>query len=351
MLNDETMAFARQCGATHAVVHLVDYNSAAPTGSSGSRDNQPVDGNQGWGGAGATVDDWTPENLIRIKEHLESHGLEFYAIENFDPLLWHDVLLDGPKRDEQLEGLQEIIRILGRIGIPVMGYNFSIGGVAGRTTGRYARGGAESVGMEGVDERPIPLGMVWNMIYDPAAPAGELAAVSSEELWRRLAVFLDALLPVAEESGVRLAAHPDDPPVSPLRGQPRLVYRPELYRRLLDIHPSRSNALEFCVGTIAEMAEGDVYEATDRYSAGGHIAYVHLRNVRGKAPHYREVFIDEGDLDVRRVIDILARNHYDGVVIPDHTPLMSCDAPWHAGMAYAVGYIRGLLERSSSPEA
>jgi mannonate dehydratase len=91
------------------------------------------------------------------------------------------------------------------------------------------------------------------------------------------------------------------------------------------------------------MAEGDTFEAVDQYSKQGKIAYVHLRNVRGKVPRYYEVFIDEGDTDMIRVLRILHHNGYQGVITPDHTPSMTCVAPWHAGMAFALGYIKAAL--------
>jgi mannonate dehydratase len=194
-----------------------------------------------------------------------------------------------------------------------------------------------------VDQTPLPLGMVWNMVYDAAAPAGTLPSITSAQLWDRVDRFLDELLPVAEKYGVTLALHPDDPPAPTVRGTPRLVYRPDLYQRLIDRHPSPSTGLEFCVGTIAEMRDGDVYEATERYSAQGRLAYVHLRNVRGKMPSYRETFIDDGDLDVIRILGILKKTGYQGVLIPDHTPLPECASPWHTGMAYAIGFIRAVL--------
>ncbi len=92
------------------------------------------------------------------------------------------------------------------------------------------------------------------------------------------------------------------------------------------------------------MTEGDIYEVVDHYSRQQALGYVHLRNVRGKVPDYEEVFIDEGDVDMHRVLRILQHNGYDGVVIPDHTPQMTCPAPWHAGMAYTLGYIRAVLD-------
>src|SRR6185503_8848275 len=153
-----------------------------------------------------------------------------------------------------------------------------------------------------------------------------------------------ALLPVAEEAGVTLAAHPDDPPMPTVRRQPRLVYQPRFLQPLLDLHPSPRHALEFCVGTLAEMTEGDVYEAVDTYSRQGKVAYVHLRNVRGQVPYYQETFLDDGKVDIPRVLRILRRNNFSGVLIPDHAPQLSCAAPWHAGMAYALGYIRAALQ-------
>ncbi|HPZ99698.1 MAG TPA: mannonate dehydratase, partial [Phycisphaerae bacterium] len=217
----------------------------------------------------------------------------------------------------------------------------------GHVEGPYARGGAVSVGFlgpEGPRETPIPRGQVWNMVYDPQAPAGEIGSVTPEQLWSRYAAFLAEIIPVAEEAGVRMALHPDDPPMPTIRGTARLVYQPRLYDRVLQLAPSPANALEFCVGSIAEMAEGNVYDVVDEYSRRQAIAYVHLRNVRGKVPSYREVFIDEGDVDMVRVLSILRRNGFDGVIIPDHTPQMTCGAPWHAGMAHALGYMRGILQ-------
>jgi mannonate dehydratase len=102
--------------------------------------------------------------------------------------------------------------------------------------------------------------------------------------------------------------------------------------------------LEFCVGSIAEMTDGDLYDAVDDYSRQGKLAYVHFRNVTGKAPWYKETFADDGDVDMPRVLRILRRNGYQGVLIPDHTPQMTCDAPWHAGMAWALGYMRAALQ-------
>jgi len=287
--------------------------------------------------------------LRRIRQEIEDAGLILYAIENLDPAHWHDILLDGPLRSRHIENVKTIVRRMGEVGIPVLGYNFSLAGVCGRVSGPFGRGGAVSVGMDGPLDAPIPNGTVWNMIYDPDAPPGTLPPISSEELWRRLQRFLEEITPVAEQAGVRLAAHPDDPPLPILRQQPRLVYQPHMYQKLIDLVPSKSNSLELCVGTLGEMTEGNIYEAVNQYSSQGKIAYIHLRNVAGKAPHYRETFIDEGDVDMVRVISILKRNAFAGVIIPDHTPQMSCGAPWHAGMAHTLGFVLAVTAMLESP--
>jgi len=342
MLNDEYYQFARQCGATHAVVHLVDYFHK---GSGHTQaENQPVGDLHGWGEAGATRSLWTYDHFAYLRDSMARHGLTFEAIENFDPADWYDVLLDGPRKQEQIQRLKQIVRDAGKAEVKVIGYNFSIAGVAGRITGPFARGGALSVGMNGPVEEPIPLGMVWNMVYDRNAPPGYLPEITHEELWKRLEYFLSEMVPVAEEAGVILALHPDDPPLERVRRQPRLVYRPDLYQRLIDRFPSSSVGLEFCLGTLAEMQDGDIYQTIQHYVCQGRVAYIHFRNVRGKVPYYREVFIDEGDVDMRKVIRILRACGYEGVLIPDHTPQMNCAAPWHAGMAYAMGYMKALLD-------
>lgn len=339
MLTTDNFRFARQAGATHLVVHLVDYFNKAGI------NNQPVGDRYGWGHAGDPNKLWQLDELVALKKAVESEGLTLHAIENFDPAHWFDILLDGPKRSKQIENIKTIIRNLGQAGISVIGYNFSIAGVCGRVQRTDARGGANTVGMSGViPDEPIPNGMVWNMVYDSQAPTGSVKEVSQNELWQRLERFLNDVLPVAEEAGVTLAAHPDDPPVPKVRNSSRLVFQPDMYDRLIDINNSPANCLEYCLGSLAEMTSGNIYETTERYASLGRIGYIHFRNVQGKVPYYKEVFIDEGDIDLFRILRILRKHNYEGVLIPDHTPLMTCEAPWHSGMAYAMGYMKAALK-------
>lgn len=345
ILNSDNFKFAKQAGATHIVAQLVDYIKG---------DNPSLAKNylNGWGETYNQNNLWTYEELNALKNEVESHGLKLEAIENFDPSHWYDVLLDGPKKAEQIENLKMIIRNMGKVGIPVMGYYFSLAGVWGWTSGSFGRGDANSVEFDESKldiHQPIPNGMVWNMRYEEGSEA-VIPAVSRVEMWERLDFFLKTLLPIAEENGVKLVAHPDDPPVPEMRNTARLFYNTDEYEKLLTLSNSPSNGFEFCMGTIQEMQGSDVYAMLDKYSKEDKIGYIHFRNVVGKVPHYREAFVDEGDIDMVKALRVLKKNKYEGILIPDHTPEMTTKSGWHAGMAYALGYIKGAMQAINSEQ-
>ena len=340
LLTDDNFRFARQAGATHIVVQLVDYIKG------GDNPSLTQDYLGGWGVTNNQHRLWEYDDLKSLKKKIESHGLQWEAIENFDPAHWYDVLLDGPNKDSQLENIKRTLEIMGKLGIPIMGYYFSLAGVWGWMGQPSGRGSAKSIEFPapGIDlQTPIPKGMVWNMTYDTTATEEKVEPVDRQEIWQRLSYFLERVLPVAEENNVKLVAHPDDPPLPKLRNTARLFHNQEEYQKLLELNDSPANGFEFCMGTIQEMQGSDVYGLLDKYSANGKIGYIHFRNVKGKVPQYREVFVDEGDIDMIRALKILKNNNYQGVLIPDHTPEMSCGAPWHAGMAYALGFMKGAL--------
>lgn len=337
MLNRENFRFARQAGCTHIVAHLADYNNLYELPGTLSGDYYGKDRDKTY--------IWSYEGLMELRAMVEAEGLVLHAIENFDPLDWHDIVLDGPRKAEQLTHLKWIVDNAGRAGIAVFGYNFSVAGVWGRIQERAARGDALThsyVQADAYSGNPMPTGSFWNVKYAEDLAEEETVQVSPEQIWERLQYFLQEIIPVAERAGIVMAAHPDDPPMPALRGTARLVYQPRLYRKLLELVPSPSNGLEFCMGTIQEMTEGNVYEAIEQYAS--HIGYVHCRNVRGKVPHYSEVFIDEGDINILKAMRLFKKAGYDGVFVPDHTPLMNCGTPWHSGMAYALGYIRAMMQ-------
>jgi mannonate dehydratase len=342
-LTPDNMRFARQAGATHIVAHLTNYfGGKDPHLSSG-------DVGDGWGDCSSDPV-WTYEEMAGLVSTLRDNGLTLAALENFSPNFWSDILLDGPNRKNQLERLKRLIADAGRAGVPCIGYNFSIAGVWGWDRKPYARGEAMSVGFDlsAIDARlPIPDGVVWNMRYRRGKDGAVPIVVSSEELWQRLTHFLKEVVPIAEEASVTLAAHPDDPPTDALRGAARLVNRPEKYDRLLAIVDSPSNGLELCLGSLQEMPETpEIYSHVRRFAARKRIGYIHFRNVCGKVPKYYEAFVDDGDIDMAEIIRILRDEKFEGVMVPDHTPEMTCDAPWHAGMAFALGYMRALVQNA-----
>ena len=343
-LGEDGAIFARQLGVTDVVIHLNTYGKGDGTAAfNNGHAIGPFNGD--------VIDEplWDFEQMSAVVGMLKQHGLAVAALENFSPKFWSDILLDGPKRREQVEALKRLVRDAGRAGIPVIGYNFSLAGVWGWKRKPVARGGAWTVDfdMRALDhEQPIPDGMIWNMRYRPAVAGAVPVTVGHVELWQRLEWFLRELVPVAEEAGIRLAAHPDDPPADFLRGTARLVNTHAKYDRLLDLVPSPSNALEFCIGSLAEMVDGDIYEATRHFARRGALAYVHFRNVRGKVPHYVETFIDEGDVDMAEVVRILRDENFQGVLVPDHVPDLHGSSPWHAGNAYTIGYMRALIQNA-----
>ena len=340
MLKDEEFTFARQCGCTDLIIHLANYYDGEGDIVKATNDKE----NYGTAKAGESV--WSLESMLALQQKAKDKGLNIYGIENFNPADWYDVLLDGPGKEEQMESLKRIIRNAEKAGIRCFGYNFSLAGVWGHQKTTDARGGAVSTCFDAdlleLDAR-IPKGEIWNMTYSGNEQEGYIEDIGYEELWRRLRWFLENILPVAEEAGVMMALHPDDPPMPFLRNTPRLVYQPELYQKVLDLVPSPSNGIDFCMGSIQEMTNGNIYDALEQYSSQGKIAYAHVRNVRGKVPKYTEVFVDDGDIDIRRTLDILYKNNFTGVLVPDHTPQIQCGDSWHAGMAYALGFIKAEL--------
>lgn len=340
MLDSDHFRFAKQAGATHVVAHV-------PGEFKGSKNRIVTASDTGAHFGVCDPDDplWTVDGLSALRKSVEAEGLQLEALENFSPAHWDQILFDGPGRARQIERLKCILRDMGKVGIPVMGFYFSLAGVWGRVEGPFARAGGVSVGFEDPQDTPIPDGMAWNMVVDGDAfeAGGKRPPVPYGEVERRFLAFLDEMLPVAAEAGVVLAVHPDDPPLRTLRSTGRLICHPDDYHALFAKRPHPSLKAELCLGTVGEMPGADIYDLTDRLSREDRIGYIHFRNVKGKVPHYHEVFVDEGETDMIRILRILHKNQYQGVLIPDHTPVMQCAAGWHAGIAFALGYMKAAM--------
>jgi mannonate dehydratase len=280
---------------------------------------------------------WRVDDLVALRRRVESHGLRVEAVENTPTAHYRDAILGGPHAAEQTAAYCETVRALGAAGIPVLGFHWMANEVWRTDLRAEGRGGARVTAFDRA------------LLATPDRPTHG-RAYGENELWRGFERFTAAVLPVAEEAGVRLALHPDDPPLPSLGGVPRLFATVDGLRRALDVAPGLG--LELCLGTISSMGPGAV-EAMEELAAGGHVVYVHFRDVRGHVPHFEECFLGEGNVDVARAMRALVRSGFDGFLIDDHTPLLDGDpdiaADWtkseyaYVGRAHAVGYLQGLL--------
>jgi len=171
--------------------------------------------------------------------------------------------------------------------------------------------------------------------------------IDEERMWSNYAYFLDAVLPVAEEAGVRLALHPDDPPVAQLGGVARLFRSVEGFKRgEVLAKGSPAWGLDLCLGCCSEMSGGaaNVRAMIEHFGPSGRIFYVHFRDVKGTVPSFDECFIGEGNYDAPEVMRLLQHNGFTGFLLDDHVPHMVDDSDWnHRGRAHAVGYLQGLV--------
>ncbi len=270
------------------------------------------------------------EVFEQAREKVESHGLKLNNI--FMPA-WDEITLGQPDMDQKIEAWCRMLESLGRAGIPHLGWNFKPMGNF-RTTSDIGRGGVKYSTFDYeafMQNRPH--------LHQPPVP--------EEAMWERLEKFLKAVIPVAEKAGVRMALHPDDPPVpEPLAGVAQICSTLDQFRRIFDLVPSDNHAMLFCQGCMTELLGQGVYEAIAEMASKNKIAWVHFRNVRGQLPRFAEVFIDEGDIDMRRAMEIYRDNGFNGPYMMDHTPRfpLSPERSQWLGKAYAIGYIRALIQ-------
>ena len=272
--------------------------------------------------------------LVVFRQRVESSGLRLFAIENM-PWEWTDKIKLGlPGRDEQIDNFCKSLRNMGAAGIPAIGYNFrppTVTGYGVRTSqSAPGRGGAKQTAFN------------YDLIKDH--PFGDYGEVSAEQMWDNLEYFLKAVVPVAEDAGVRMAVHPDDPPAQSIGGVARILNSFDGLKRLTQIVDSEYNALDFCQGSMA-VQHGDLHEAIRHFGARDRIVYVHFRNVTGRFPAFSEAFIDEGYVDMAEAVKVYKEVGFDGPVIEDHVPTMIGDDPdKYRARAHAMGYTKALID-------
>ncbi|WP_425396479.1 mannonate dehydratase [Aeoliella sp.] len=285
------------------------------------------------------------KELVSLRNRVENHGLRLFAVETLPAQMYDKLIFGKEGREQQLEHFISTIRHVGRAGIAVLGYNWMPQGVWRTSLNTPLRGGATSTGFALAEASDAPL--IRGRRF------------SEEEFWGYYTWFIERVLPVAEEEGVTLALHPNDPPVPEVGGAPCLFRSRAAFDRAMEIRPSSSHGLCFCLGNWTEMGE-DIYDAIKHYGSREELVYVHFQAVRGRVPNFHETFIDEADYDAWKLVKAFDAAKFRGVMIPGHVPEMEGDEPWrtqeslnstpyyhpmggYRGRAYTVGYLKGLL--------
>lgn len=282
---------------------------------------------------------WEYKDLLALKQSCEDNGLVCETIENVPIQFYDKILLGLPGRDEQIKNIQEIIRNMGKVGIPILGYHFCPTFVWRTSFDSPGRGGAK------VSAFDATLGDQKNKITYWARTDIKITHV--EKMWDNYEYFMKAIIPVAEEAGVKLALHPDDPPVPIVADVARLFIDFESFKRAEAIANSDAWGLDLCLGCCSEMAGGaeNVSKMIEYFGEKNKIFYVHFRDVQGSVPNFKECFLGEGNFNPAEVMLQLKNKGFDGYIMDDHVPKMVNDDDYgYRARGYTIGYLQGLMK-------
>jgi len=305
--NPERLKICKQLGVTHAITGAPFYNIP--------RDQYAA-------------------AAIKMRDGFAEAGFTIAGIEGH-PVPFNKIKLGLEGRDEEIKNTNAAIEALSKAGIDMICYNFMAGLGWYRTTHEIPeRGGALTSEFSQEDANNQGL-TKW----------GE---VSEDKMWDNITYFLERVIPVAEKHNVKMALHPDDPPISPLRGIARICTSAENYRRIMNIAPSPVNGVTFCQANFRAMGE-NIYDVAREFCEQDKVFFIHFRDIEGQGPRFHETFHDNGPTDMAKMLEIYYRSGFVGPIRPDHAPTLEGESKESkgygmSGKIFAFGYMKGLMD-------
>ncbi|MFC1541051.1 mannonate dehydratase [Candidatus Latescibacterota bacterium] len=310
--NPDRLKICKQLGVTHAI-------TGAPFGRIG-RDQYDA-------------------AAIKLRDDFAEAGFKIAGIEGH-PVPFDRIKRGVDGRDEEIANTNAAIEALSKAGIDMICYNFMAGIGWHRTKFDLPeRGGA----------------MTSEFYYPDSEKEGltRWGEISEEKMWDNLTYFLERVIPIAEKWNVKMAAHPDDPPISPLRGIARILTSADNFRRLMNIAPSPINGITFCQANFRAMGE-NIYEIAQEFCESGKVFFVHFRDIEGQAYRFHETFHDNGPTDMPKMLEIYHRAGFRGPIRPDHAPTLAGESEESRGYGmqgkiFAFGYMIGAMDSRNIP--
>lgn len=301
---------------------------------------------------------WPEESLAKMKEQCEARNLAFDVVESIP--VPESIKLGQGDVAGLLEVYCENVRRCAKYGVKCITYNFMPVFDWTRTQlDKRAVDGSTSLVMywdqlKGLDPLKDDIHLPgWDSSYTQEEVRELISSyneLGEEGLWVNLERFLKKVIPVAEQCGVKMAIHPDDPPY-PIFGLPRIITCEAALDRFLALVDSSSNCLCLCTGSLGCARNNDIPAMVRKYATMKRIAFLHLRNVKMLVDGSFEEsahLSDCGSLDMYEIVKALADNGYDGYVRPDHGRMIwgETGKPGYGLYDRALGaaYINGLFE-------
>lgn len=281
---------------------------------------------------------WDFDSLRSSKDKFAQNGFELIGLEG-DQMDMTRIKLGLSGRDEDIVKYKQMLINMGKLGIKLLCYNFMATGWFRTRNDIPERGGALVTGFSSNEAALLP-----------ETPYGKITA---EKIWSNYRYFLKEVMPIAEEAGVKMALHPDDPPVPSLQGIDRILINADAIRKALSLVDSPSHGLTFCQGTYKSMGE-DIPALIREFGEQKKIFFVHIRDIEGSSDNFRETFHDNGPTDMPKMLKLYRDTGFSGIIRSDHVPTMAGEKNTHAGYEmngnlFGIGYIRGMMDTLHIP--